>query len=177
MRRVLILIALLAASSTTIWCQETAQKAKTPKPISVLEWLVGGVWTADASKLGPGMRIETRYERSDNAAYIRFTTHFVTDKGTLRNYDGNFFWNAEQSSLAMWYMDAHDSITQGPMTMDGDTLQMTFRSVGFDGKPGDFRVTVSRKTQDRYTWVLEQKQPDGWKQQLVTLEYVRTTSS
>src|SRR5258708_5470529 len=91
-----------------------------PKPIAALGWLVGGVWTADASKLGPGMRIVTRYEWSDNAAYIRFTTHFVTDKGTLRNYDGNFFWSAEQSSLAMWYMDARNSITQGPMTMSGD---------------------------------------------------------
>jgi hypothetical protein len=27
-----------------------------------MAWLVGGVWTADAAKLGPGMqRIETRY--------------------------------------------------------------------------------------------------------------------
>jgi hypothetical protein len=177
MRKALILIALLAVSSTTIWCQETAKTAKATKPISVLEWLVGGVWTADAAKLGPGMqRIETRYQWSDNAAYIRFTTHFVMDKGILRNYDGNFFWNAEQSSLAMWYMDAHNSITQGLMTVDGDTLQMTFRAEGFDGKPGDFRVTVSRKTNDRYKWLLEQKQPDGWKQ-FPTLEYFRATGS
>jgi hypothetical protein len=37
------------------------------KPISDLSWLVGGVWTADASKMGAGMkRIETRYVWSDN---------------------------------------------------------------------------------------------------------------
>jgi len=177
-RKGLIVIVLIAANASSVWCQQESAKTKEPiKPISALGWLVGGVWTADASNLGPGMkRIETRYQWSDNAAYIRFTTHFVTDKGTLHNYDGNFFWNAEQSSLAMWYMDAHSSITQGPMIVEGDTLQMTFRSVGFDGKPGDFRVTVSRKTNDRYSWLLEQKQPDTWKQ-VFALEYLRTTGS
>jgi hypothetical protein len=70
-----------------------AQSTKPDKPIAPLSWLIGGVWTADASKLGPGMqRIETRYTWSDNGSYIRFTTHFVTDKGELKNYDGNFFW-------------------------------------------------------------------------------------
>ena len=68
-----------------------AQTPNTPdatNPIHSLSWLVGGVWTADATKLGPGMqRIETRYQWSDNNAYLRFTTHFVSDKGaahTLR---------------------------------------------------------------------------------------------
>jgi hypothetical protein len=41
--------------------QETPKKPDMPRPISALSWLVGGVWTADASKMGPGMqRIETR---------------------------------------------------------------------------------------------------------------------
>src|SRR5260370_31066374 len=71
-------------------------------------------------------------------------------------------------------MDAHNSITQGLMIVEGDALQMTFRSVGFDGKPGDFRVTVSRKTNDLYNWLLEQKQPDAWKQ-VLALEYLRST--
>ena len=63
------------------------------KAISELSWLVGGVWTADASKMGDGMkRIETRYVWSDNNAFIRFTTHFVSDKGTAKTYDGNFYW-------------------------------------------------------------------------------------
>src|SRR5882757_150197 len=44
-----------------------AQSPKPDKPVSGLSWLVGGVRTADASKLGPGMqRIETRYQWSDN---------------------------------------------------------------------------------------------------------------
>src|SRR5262249_754631 len=35
------------------------KKTDATKPISVLSWLVGGVWTADASKMAPGMqRIE-----------------------------------------------------------------------------------------------------------------------
>ena len=59
-----------------------AKPADTAKPIAPLSWLVGGVWTADATKLGPGMlRIETRYQWADNNAYIRFNTHFVFDKG------------------------------------------------------------------------------------------------
>src|SRR5215470_5699819 len=98
MRKAFMVIALTAFSvaSASSQNQEPARTREATKPIAALGWLVGGVWTADASKLGPGMqRIETRYEWSDNAAYIRFTTHFISDKGTLRNYDGNFFWNPE----------------------------------------------------------------------------------
>ena len=177
MRKTSMIFVLLMMSAATVWCQNATKPAASQRPIASLGWLVGGVWIADASKLGPGMqRIETRYQWSDNHAYIRFTTHFVMEKGTLRNYDGNFYWNPEQSSLSMWYMDPGNSITQGPVRQDGDKLEMSFRAMGFDGKAGDFRVTVTRKNNDDYNWLLEQKQPEGWKQ-LATLEYLRAAGS
>ena len=65
---------------------------KIPSP--QLAWLVGGVWKADAGAVGQGkMRIETRYVWSDNDKFIRFTTHFITDRGELKNYDGNLYWD------------------------------------------------------------------------------------
>ena len=36
----------------------------------------------------------------------------------------------------------------------------------------DLRVQVTRKTNDHYTWTLEEKQPAGWGQ-LMSLEYLR----
>jgi len=60
-----------------VLCFFVAAQEPTPpaKPIDALAWLVGGVWTTDASKLAPNMvRIETRYAWSDNNAFIRFTT-------------------------------------------------------------------------------------------------------
>jgi hypothetical protein len=61
------------------WTHEDP-KQQEGSPIAALSWLVGGVWAADATKLGPGMqRMETRYQWSDNV--LRFTTHFVFDKG------------------------------------------------------------------------------------------------
>ena len=72
----------------------------------------------------------------------------------------------------MWYMDAENSITQGPVKMDGDIMSMTFRGTDFDGKPADLRVQVTRRNSDHYTWRLEEKQPEGWKQ-LGLLEYIR----
>jgi hypothetical protein len=147
--------------------------AKT-KPISDLSWLVGGVWTADASKMGDGMkRIETRYAWSDNNAFIRFTTHFVSDKGTAKTYDGNFFWVPEKSQLAMWYMDYANEIIQGPIAIDGETTKFSFRATDFGGKPADMQVELLRKANDKYQWTLEEKVDDSWKQ-LATLEYVRT---
>ena len=158
-----IMIAILAAASA----------AEAAKPIAALAWLVGGVWTADASKLGPGMqRIETRYQWADNNAFIRFNTHFVREQGTARTYDGNFYWNPEQASLAMWYMDAGNAITQGPVTLDGEVMQMTFRGANSAGKPVDYRVQVTRITNDHYSWRLEEKQAEAWKQ-LMALEYLR----
>ncbi len=144
------------------------------KPISDLSWLVGGVWTADASKMGDGMkRIETRYVWSDNNAFIRFTTHFISDKGTAKTYDGNFFWEPAKSRLAMWYMDYANEIIQGPIAINGETTTFSFHATDFEGKPADMQVELLKKTNDEYQWTLNEKVGDGWKQ-LATLEYVRT---
>jgi hypothetical protein len=172
MRKAIALPAVLAVAAG-VFGQESAPKPQMPKPISALAWLVGGVWTADTSKMAPGQRrIETRYEWSDNHAFIRFNTHFVSDKGTLRNYDGHFFWNPEQSSLAVWYMDARDAITQGRVQLDGDLMTITFRAEDMQGKEADMRVQVARKSNDDYIWTLEEKEAADWKQ-LLKLEYVR----
>ena len=157
--------------------QDKAKKTEAPKPIAALGWLVGGVWTADATKLAPGMlRIETRYQWSDNNAFIRFNTHFVSETGTMKNYDGQFFWIPEQSSLGMWYMNPGNSITQGPVRLDGDVMEMSFRAEDFEGKQADMRVKVTRKTNDDYNWLLEENTAGGWKQ-LMTLEYLRLAGS
>ena len=178
MKRMLALAGLFALCAIAGSAQAPEKKAEAAaKPISGLEWLVGGVWTADATKLGPGMRrIETRYQWSDNNAFIRFTTHFVSDKGTAKTYDGNFFWNPDQATLAMWYMDHANSITQGPVTLEGDTVKIAFRAEDFEGKMADMQARVIRKTNDKYQWVLEEKQAEVWKQ-LATLEYLRVAGS
>ena len=143
------------------------------KPITSLTWLVGGVWTADASKFGNGMqRIETRYRWSDNGSYIRFTTHFVTDKAELKTYDGHFFWSPAKKTLELWYMDASNAITEGPVTFDGDLMQVFFRGPDFQGTVADLRVDVLRKTNDLYHWSVSEKQGEQWKE-LGTFDYVR----
>ena len=174
----LAVLAALMASGTwvAVRSQETPKK-ETTQPIAALAWRVGGVWTADTSRPGSGPgRIETRYQWSDNGAYIRFNTHFISEKGTLRNYDGSFFWNPEDASLEMWYTDAGGSITHGPVKLGGDIMEMTFHGEDFEGKPSDFRVKVTRKTNDDYSWLLEKKVPEGWKP-LLALEYLRVAAS
>jgi hypothetical protein len=148
--------------------------AQDKRPVSALAWLPGGVWTADASQMGNGMRrIETRYAWSDNGSYIRFTTHFITDKAELKTYDGNFFWNPSKNTLYMWYMDAMNEITEGPVTMKGDLMETLFRGEDFEGKAADLRVQVTRKNKDLYHWALSEKVKDGWKD-LAGLDYARS---
>jgi hypothetical protein len=133
-------------------------------PVEQLGWLVGGVWTASGPQLGPHMqRIETRYQWADNHSYIRFTTHFVTDSADVHRYDGNMFWDAAQSTLSMWYMDAAHEITQGPMTVDGNRWDMTFR---------EYRVNIVRQSNDLYHWSLKQNVGGSWKE-LLALDYTR----
>ena len=173
MRRAITVLALVAAVSAGVRSQEQGQSAQEAKPIQQLAWLIGGVWTADAAKMGGGMqRIETRYDWSDNHAFVRFNTHFITDKAALHTYDGQFFWDAQNRTLKMWYMDARNSITQGTITVGADAVNFDFRGTDFEGKPADLRVELLRKTNDRYIWQLEEKVPEGWKQ-LASLEYVR----
>src|SRR5271154_1445108 len=157
--------------------KSAADQSSAAKPIDALSWVIGGVWTADASKMGPGMqRIETRYQWSDNNAYIRFNTHFIFDKGTAKTYDGNFFWNPERKSLAVWYMDSRNGITQGPVEINGDVTKISFRGPDFDGKVADLQVFVTRKTNDDYRWSVQEKDGDTWKE-LAALEYLRIPGS
>jgi hypothetical protein len=175
MRKALTFMAVVALASAALFAQETAPKPQPSRHIDALAWLVGGVWTADASKMGGGMqRIETRYTWSDNNAYVRFNTHFITDKATMRTYDGQFFWNPDQSTLAMWYMDSRNAIIAGPVQIDGDVTHLLFRATDFEGKMADLRVNVTRKTNDQYTWSLEEKKGDAWAP-LASLDYLRST--
>ncbi|HEY8716901.1 MAG TPA: hypothetical protein VIM00_16065 [Candidatus Acidoferrum sp.] len=166
-----------AAATQTAAAASAAKPVEGVKPISALSWLVGGVWTADASKLGPGMKsIETRYQWADNNAYIRFNTHFVFDKGAAHTYDGNFFWNPTSKTLAMWYMDAENSITEGPVQVEGVSTKIRFRAQDFEGKMADMRVVVTRKNNDDYHWALQEMAAGEWKE-LAALEYLRTAGS
>ena len=177
MRQFAMFAAVLSLAVSVAWSQETQKTQESAPPISALSWLAGGVWTADATKLAPGMqRIETRYHWSDNNAFLRFTTHFVFDKGTSNTYDGNLFWDADRKTLAIWYMDAKSGIVEGPMQWDGNVLRITFRGYDFDGKMADLKVEVTRKTNDQYHWAVFEKNAEAWKP-LWTLEYLRTTGS
>jgi hypothetical protein len=177
MTRAIAILGILVFGAATGWSQAPEKKPQAPKPIAALSWLVGGTWAADASKLGPGMqRIETRYQWADNNAYIRFNTHFVFDKGTAKTYDGNFFWNPAQKSLAVWYMDAENSVTEGPVEVQGDVMKISFHGQDFEGKEADLQVLVTRKTNDDYHWSLQEKTGNAWKE-LAALEYLRASGS
>ena len=81
-----------------------------------------------------------------------------------------------KNSLALWYMDARNSITEGPVTIDGNTEQIFFDGRDFEGKQAALRVDVVKKSPDLYTWTLLEKQGEGWKQ-LASLDYVRKPGS
>lgn len=167
------ILAVAGAICGFAFAQEPAGKAAAGKPMADLSWLVGGVWVADASKMAPGMRrIETSYQWSDNDSFLRFTTHFVSDKGTAKTYDGNLYWDASKNSYAIWYMDARNSITEGPMLWDGHRLVVSFRALDFEGKMADMKVDVTRASDHRYHWALSEKLNDGWKE-LAALDYER----
>jgi len=151
--------------------------APAPRPIADLAWLVDGVWVADATKLGPGMqRIETRYRWSDNGGFIRFTTHFVTDKASLKRYDGNFWWDPEKKGFAMWYMNPENEVTQGPLRHEGDDFVMSFHGPDMSGQPADMEVRLTRVSPDLYHWALTEKVGDAWKP-LLALDYARKSDS
>lgn len=171
---VIVLAVVVGGASWGLRAQDKKTETKeVEQPIRQLSWLQGGVWVADATKFAPGIqKIETRYEWADNHAYLRFTTHFVFDKGTMKNYDGNLYWDPQKNSLAIWYMDASGEITQGPMEWSGDLLRVLFHGPDFEGKIADLKVEVTRLSNQHYHWMVAEKQADSWKE-LGALDYLR----
>jgi hypothetical protein len=165
-----LLVALFVAAALVA----QAPAAKTASPVHSLDWMVGGVWTADMSKMGNGMKsIETRYSWSDNGAFVRFNTHFISDKGVAKQYDGNLYYDPEKKTLAFWYTDAANTIYQGQIKNEGDTLTFDFRGEDFEGKMADLRVIVTRKSNSLYTWALSERDNEKWKP-LAGLTYARS---
>jgi hypothetical protein len=170
MKKMILLMMLLCS------CALIAQPAPkaSPTPIRSLEWLVGGVWTADISMMGNSMKtIETRYSWSDNGSFIRFNTHFVGEKSTAKTYDGNLFYDSNRKSLQIWYMDAANMIVEGPMKVEGNHWSVDFRGTDFEGKMADLHVEVTRKSNALYHWALSERDADKWKP-LAALDYTRT---
>jgi hypothetical protein len=92
------------------------------RPIDRFSWLIGGVWKADASSLGNGMKqVATRYQWAPNKAYIEFSTTFTSTKGSVVNYSGSLFESTRGSAAApayeTWYIDARSAITDGPVSL------------------------------------------------------------
>ena len=149
-------------------------------PLQPFRWLVGGAWRADTSALPGGTKyIETRYDLAPNGSAIRFTTAFVGPDGNpLPNgYAGNLYYDGAAKQTTLWYIDSHNAITQGPVTLAGDVWTMTFNSDGaIVGHPGptDFRVDVARRSNDAYHWTLFARTTSDWKP-VFSLDYVRRT--
>lgn len=154
-------------------------QASTPvRPIDKLGWLVGGVWIADASKLPGGLaRIESRYDTAADGAVIRFTTRFLDLNNKVDNsYAGNLFFDPNAKSLAMWYIDSQNQITQGLMAVEGDRWTMSFRAPGdIVGMSQiiDYRCDVLRERTDAYKWTLSAQVGSAWKT-VFELEYLRS---
>jgi len=176
MKRLLPWLALIVLAATCA-AQKPAPPAAPAKPVGVLAWLVGGIWTADTSAMGQGMqRIETRYAWSDNGSFLRFNTHFVFDKGTARTYDGNLFWDPARKTLAIWYMNPDNEIVEGPMQVEGDNWTVSFRATDPEGKLADLRAEITRKSPDSYHWLVREKSGDLWKE-IMALDYRRLPGS
>lgn len=177
MRRMRLCLCALMLAGSAACAQTGSEKPPVSGPVSMLGWLVGGVWTATAANLGSGVqRIETRYQWSETKNFVRFNTHFVTDKGIARAYDGNFFWSPAQKTIEVWYMDGNNEIVEGPVRVEGDILTMTFRTTNGAGQMTDYRVDVTRKSNDRYSWSLKEKRGDTWAD-VLALEYLRSVGS
>jgi hypothetical protein len=149
-----------------------AQEASSQKPMQAMAWMVGGTWTAQPSK---DVTIRTQYAWSDNDAFLRFKTHFVTPKGEARRYDGQFYWDREAKQMKMWYMDAENAIYAGPISITPEMTTFDFRGEDFEGKMSDLRVNVTKKSNDQYHWQLLEKSGENWKE-IAALDYNRTAS-
>lgn len=149
------------------------------RPIDSLGWLVGGVWSADASALGGSVtRIDTRYEWTPNRSFIRFTTDFVSGSGVNPHYAGDLFYDPTGQSLMIWYMDETNAITSGHMSVDGKSWTISFQGdgnvVGVAGRV-DYTVDILRTSDNSYTWTLI-ADVDQSKKEVFALTYQRRSS-
>jgi len=174
MRRLLIapaLAVMFCVAPASAESPTAAPSASPVQPLDRLQWLVGGVWTADASKLGGGMsRIETRYESVADGNLIRFTTAFIdAHENVVNRYAGNFYVDPATARIKTWYLSSKNEITHGDVAIDPATVTLLITEAPEPDAPPQYRVVIAPENglgsdyHQVYVWKLSARDGDAWK--------------
>lgn len=146
--------------------------AQTANSVSDLGWLTGGTWVGTAP--GSPLQVRTAYSWSNNHQFVRFFTKFVMPSGTQNKYDGNIYFDPATKRAMTWYVHEDGAVTVAVTTIGPSGFSMSFSDTDENGRPANYRVDITRQTDDRYSWSLFQQTDAGW-QPALSLTFVRQT--
>jgi hypothetical protein len=158
MRRLLLLAAFFAASSTVT----IAQDMPADRTAAWSRYL--GEWRAHDLQGAPG-RARVTWRRGTGPHLLLVDTYLASpDKPEEKIYDGVLFWHPGRQAWVMQQFSAWGSIYDGTVTLD--EKGMTYDWASFEnGVTKHYRQSLTWLDADTYSWKVEQETPSGWKQE------------
>jgi len=151
-----------------------AKPKAAPSPYAALESFVGGRWVAalPADKDGNAMRIELRFAWAENRQGVRFDSAFVSGEKRAPYTSGLYGWDGAKGKLVIFYMDSSGSLTEGPVTQEGDVLVHELTVTDKAGKLELVRVRLTKVSADVFTNDIFVQKDGAWAK-VVAVRYER----
>jgi hypothetical protein len=123
------------------------------------EWTVEGKWSG-----GAGLRARSIYEWGLGKKILKAKTFVKDGDREYQRYEAVFAWHPEKKSLFQISFAYDGSMTQTLIdAKDDNTLHVGWTPFAKD-RPSPIRQTLHFLDNDRFQWVVEQKQGDKWVQ-------------
>jgi hypothetical protein len=122
-------------------------------------WTVEGKWSN-----GAGLRARSVYEWGLGKKILKAKTFVKDGDREYQRYEAVFAWHPEKKNLFIISFAYDGSMTQSLVEpKDSNTLRVGWTPFAKD-RPSPIRQTLHFLDNDRFQWVVEQKQGDKWMQ-------------
>jgi hypothetical protein len=165
-RILLVLAALVSACLADDKTSRSAtQPTEPPKPLAVLDRLVGSWRGEHAWANSEPLRMRVVYERGVGDQILKGRSYVFKDPNSDPTlvYESVIFFHPRDNSIRFLSISSGGAVYDGTIMAQGDEITCEWKA--FKGEQiVEYKQAMKFSSNDRYQWTVWQKTPDGWVQ-------------